>query len=125
MLLNGIVMGFDSVEGLTFDSVSNLLFGTDTGSKQLIVIDPLSGAGSAVGSSGFAVLGLTFIRHVGDMNCDGLFDTNDIAPFILSLLDSQMYIEAFPGCNINLADINLDFSRDGRDIQGFVNLLLE
>ncbi len=48
----------------------------------------------------------------GDMNCDGNVDANDCGPFGTALTDPIGYANAFPGCDINNADINND---------GFVN----
>lgn len=36
--------GFSNVEGLAFDANSNTLYGTDTDTNQLIIIDPVTGA---------------------------------------------------------------------------------
>ncbi len=56
---------------------------------------------------------------VGDMNCSGGVTVADIPLFVSALLGTP----GFPGCNINLADINGDTLRNGRDIKPFVSLL--
>ena len=59
----------------------------------------------------------------GDMNCDGTTDGLDVHPFVLSLTDPQAYRDAYPGCNINHADVNNDAAIDLSDIDAFVRLL--
>jgi hypothetical protein len=55
-------IGFESVTGLAFDSVSKTLFGTSVISDDLIAIDTSTGVGTAVGAIGVDdVLGLTFV----------------------------------------------------------------
>ena len=60
----------------------------------------------------------------GDMNCDGVRNLADIAPFVLALVDPAAYQAAYPGCDVLRADMNADAIEDGADIQGFVNALL-
>lgn len=60
----------------------------------------------------------------GDLNCDGVIDSNDTAPFVLALIDPTTYALSFPGCPTELADLNGDSTSDGADVLGFVNLLL-
>jgi len=45
----------------------------------------------------------------GDMNCDGMVDALDIAPFIEAMTDPARYAADYPGCNI----LNGDFDGDG------------
>lgn len=61
---------------------------------------------------------------LGDMNCDGVVDLNDIAPFALALTDPNAYALAFPACDINNGDMSQDGVVDGRDVAGFVAALL-
>jgi hypothetical protein len=61
----------------------------------------------------------------GDMNCDGTVDFRDINPFILALIDCELYYEAFPDCHCYNADINCDGNIDFRDINPFVALLTQ
>lgn len=56
----------------------------------------------------------------GDMNCDCRLDTADSAAFVEALISP----ETFSGCDIDLADVNGDGTRDGRDIQAFVTAVL-
>src|SRR5262249_49411618 len=59
----------------------------------------------------------------GDLNCDGVVDTQDVAPFALSLVDPGAYAASYPRCDIERADVNHDGSIDGVDVAGFVALL--
>jgi|GEM_PF-1976226 len=61
---------------------------------------------------------------VGDMNCDGVTNLSDIAPFALALTDAATYAATFPSCDVNNGDINMDTAVDGRDVASFVALLL-
>jgi len=60
----------------------------------------------------------------GDLNCDWNTSPEDIGPFALALVDPAQYAVAFPDCHIELADMNMDTSVDGFDVQSFVNILL-
>src|SRR5262249_49849636 len=55
----------------------------------------------------------------GDTNCDGVMNNQDVAPFVLALIDPTGYATAFPNCNITSADMNHDGLVDGGDVQGF------
>ena len=59
----------------------------------------------------------------GDVNCDGLIDAFDIAPFVLAISDENAYYAAYPDCNVMLADINEDGDVNAFDIDPFVELL--
>jgi hypothetical protein len=61
---------------------------------------------------------------LGDLNCDGLVDLDDIGPFVSALIDPPGYAIAYPLCDIHRADTNKDAQENGLDIQSFVNLLL-
>ncbi|MFO0973985.1 MAG: hypothetical protein U1A27_11180 [Phycisphaerae bacterium] len=70
---------------------------------------------------------VAFARPVisrGDVNCDGHFDTNDVAPFVLALVNPAAFVAAYPGCPILNADLNKDCLENGLDIQPFVDQLL-
>jgi hypothetical protein len=60
---------------------------------------------------------------VGDMNCDGAIDNFDIGPFVMALTNPTGYQDAYPNCDINLADCNGDGAVDNFDISAFVGLL--
>ncbi len=61
---------------------------------------------------------------LGDMNCDGVLDVEDVAPFALALVDAVGYDAAYPGCDIQRADANEDASINGADVSVFVEALL-
>ena len=60
----------------------------------------------------------------GDMDCSGDVDFADVAPFVMALLDPDGYDAAFPECDKNLADMNVDALRNGGDVPDFVNAVL-
>ena len=60
---------------------------------------------------------------LGDMNCDGVVDLTDVAPFILALTDPPAYQAQFPACNLMLADTNQDGQIDGQDVDSFIGIL--
>jgi hypothetical protein len=65
----------------------------------------------------------------GDMDCDGLLDTDDISHFVQALIDPAGYQADHDGspyaaCQRSHADMNDDAAEDGLDIQSFVNALL-
>ncbi len=62
---------------------------------------------------------------LGDMDCDGDLDIDDVPAFVLALTDPVEYGIQYPGCDINNGDVvNTGDGVDGRDISGFVALLL-
>jgi hypothetical protein len=60
----------------------------------------------------------------GDSNCDNAVDFDDVEPFVMALLDASEYLATHPCCDILSSDIDLNGSRDGRDVIAFVELLL-
>ncbi len=62
---------------------------------------------------------------LGDMNCDMTLNGDDIAPFVEALVAPAQYITDHADCNGNLADMNLDASRDMVDVDLFIAALLQ
>jgi hypothetical protein len=62
-------------------------------------------------------------RSLGDLNCDGLVDFDDINPFVLALGDPASYQSQYPNCSADLGDVNGDGIVDFDDINPFVALL--
>jgi murein tripeptide amidase MpaA len=63
-------------------------------------------------------------RPLGDLNCDGDVDFDDIDWFVVALVSESDYHELLPNCDPSLADANEDGRIDFLDIDAFVNLLL-
>ncbi|HVP12006.1 MAG TPA: hypothetical protein VMV94_12565 [Phycisphaerae bacterium] len=61
---------------------------------------------------------------VGDMDCDGDVDMDDVFPFALALIDPTAYQEQQPNCHPCQADMDDSAGLDGLDIQPFVNALV-
>jgi len=59
---------------------------------------------------------------MGDANCDGMVNFNDVGDFVLALIDPGLYQSVYPGC-IG-ADVNADGMTDGEDISPFVSVLV-
>lgn len=75
-----------------------------------------------------AVQAVTAAYGLGDLNCDGAVDFDDINPFVLALTsgpDYAAYYAVYPDCNPLLADANQDGVIDFDDINPFVALLSE
>ncbi len=60
----------------------------------------------------------------GDMNCDGMVDGRDVAPFVLALIDPVGYGQVYPGCDIARGDMNDDGLVDVGDLGMFLDALL-
>ena len=60
---------------------------------------------------------------LGDANCDGVLDFDDINPFVLALSDPSAYQAAYPGCPLDNSDCNQDGIVNFDDINAFVALL--
>ncbi len=59
-----------------------------------------------------------------DSNCDGRLTAADAAAFALALVNPTAYASNYPGCPINLADVNRDGKVNGADIRAFVDSLI-
>jgi hypothetical protein len=70
-----------------------------------------------------ALAGLAGVVPIGDLNCSGTVDFDDINPFVLALADPDGYPVQFPDCNIMNGDCNRDGLVDFDDIDPFVALL--
>jgi hypothetical protein len=57
---------------------------------------------------------------LGDMNCDGTVDENDIPNFIIALLDPANFP---PNCDMLNGDFDTSGDISGSDLQGFVDVL--
>jgi hypothetical protein len=79
---------------------------------------PPFGGSDTVVSAAFNIL-LT----LGDLNCDGHVNFNDINPFVLAITSAAQYALAYPNCNRNFADCNHDGVVDFDDINPFVAIL--
>ena len=60
---------------------------------------------------------------LGDMNCDGTVDYEDLDPFVLALNGQEAYESEYPDCVWLYADCNGDFEVNYDDIEGFVVIL--
>lgn len=71
-------------------------------------------------NSGIAAL----LRYdMADLNCDHAVTAKDIQPFILALVNSNLYQQQYPLCDPLLADFNNDGFVTVSDIGGFVGAL--
>jgi len=60
---------------------------------------------------------------IGDLNCDGAINTDDVDPFVLALVNRDRYAGSYPNCTCLLADCNGDGAVNNFDIDPFVKLL--
>lgn len=60
---------------------------------------------------------------LGDMDCDGDVDFDDISPFVVALSGADAYYAQYIGCNWYNADCNEDATVNFDDIAAFVDLL--
>ncbi len=90
----------------------------------LPVCQAISANGRRIIGHGGSRAWIVTLELLGDMNCDGVVDTDDIEPFTQALLDPAGYESAFPLCTLARANLNQDAGVDSLDIQGFVTDLL-
>jgi hypothetical protein len=62
--------------------------------------------------------------NVGDTNCDGVVDFDDINPFVAALVDREGYESQYPGCPWLTGDIDGSETVDFDDINPFVACLV-
>ena len=131
---NAPAMPFAQVgTGLAFDPVLGLLATDNTGiagnDNPLYSINTGTGHATLIGFTGpTGIAGLAFVPGEeplpGDLNCDDLVNQQDIAPFVLRLVDPAAYESQFEQCDPTAADMNNDDSVDGNDVQDFVALIV-
>jgi thiol-disulfide isomerase/thioredoxin len=63
------------------------------------------------------------LSGTGDLNCDGVVDNFDIAPFVLALTNPEGYAEQYPECDPMFGDVNEDGQLNNFDIGPFVQLI--
>lgn len=61
---------------------------------------------------------------LGDLDCSGTLNENDVGPFVLALTSPVSYTAEFPNCDLILADMNGDGFVNGIDIRGFTSQLI-
>lgn len=89
---------------------------------RLTVHDANGNTGTDEGDGDLIINGTTVV--LGDMNCDGALDVEDVGPFAMALVDAAAYSAAYPGCDIQRADVNEDAGINGADVPDFVAELL-
>ncbi|MDX2200547.1 MAG: hypothetical protein SF069_16450 [Phycisphaerae bacterium] len=62
-------------------------------------------------------------QAVGDVDCDGRLNADDIAAFVMALTDAANYAVHYPDCTIDNADCDGDAYVSVRDIASFVAFL--
>jgi len=62
-------------------------------------------------------------EKLGDLDCDGDADFDDIVPFVVALNGQAVYEAQYPDCNWLNADCDEDGDVDFDDIVPFANLL--
>ncbi len=60
------------------------------------------------------------VGPLGDTNCDGVVNFDDITPFTLAIIDQAAYLAQYPACDPLTADVNQDGVVNFDDINGFV-----
>lgn len=88
---------------------------TDTGVPQ--------GSGGHIGPFPDMVKAANQIPLLGDLNCDGGVDFDDIDAFVLALGGQAGYYSRYPACRWLNADCNQDGDVDFDDVDPFVALL--
>ena len=62
-------------------------------------------------------------QRLGDLNCDGVVNDNDIGPYLLALEGEAAYYAVYRNCNWLNGDCNLDGTVDNEDTPGFLRLV--
>ncbi len=87
---------------------------------RVLVRDGDSNTGYDSSTANLRIAGLPCL---GDMNCDGNVDANDVGPMVLAMTDPTAYSAIYPGCIVN-GDMNASGATDGDDLQLFANELM-
>lgn len=81
------------------------------------------GSGGHIGPLPDMVKAANYIRLLGDLNCDGRVDFDDIDAFVLALSGQGGYYGRYPDCRWLNADCDQDGDVDFDDVDPFVALL--
>src|SRR5262249_26663429 len=95
--------------------------GSLSGEFSQLTLDPTIVRGKMIYDATSASLVITLL---GDLNCDGKVDFDDIDPFVIALIDQSQYESLHPDCNYANADVNNDGLVDFNDIDSFVTCLV-
>lgn len=111
--------------GVTFDPVVVIpdVEADDAGEYQC-VFATVCGEEPLLAHSNIAQLTVDSGLLPGDMNCDGVVDVGDVAPFALALVDVAAYDTQFPACNHSLGDLDQSGELNGLDAALMTELLL-
>ncbi len=66
---------------------------------------------------------IALLSRIGDLNCDGQMDFDDIDPFVMALVGQAAYEAVFPACDWLSGDMNGDGTVNFDDISAFVACL--
>ncbi len=111
--------GQDGIYGVTSPNLLILYTQTYHAGVYDVVITNVCGSVT----SELATLTVTLGAGLGDLNCDGAIDFDDIDPFVTALGGEGPYQSAYPACLWLNADCNDDGAVDFDDIDAFVALL--
>ncbi len=82
-----------------------------------LLIDP------SLDSDGDGIIDSCVTYLLGDLNCDGQVDGNDVAAFTRAQISPADYAAEYPGCQMAAGDFNGDGAVDPGDNAAFVQLL--
>ena len=77
----------------------------------------------AGGNSSVNIAAWVGCSAVGDLNCDGRVNGEDLSPFVLALVSPSAYLAAYPECSPSHGDFDGDGLLTVADIAGFANAL--
>jgi hypothetical protein len=84
---------------------------------------PTPASGVEWNITGYASIYNSLHIEMGDLNCNGAFNLNDVGPFVMILADPSIWKENYPDCQPLNADMNADGNIDFQDINPFVEML--
>ncbi len=115
---NGVpLIDGDRISGATTPTLTiDPTWVADSGSYDVVIADDCGAVTSAVAT-------LTVTANLGDLNCDGVVDFDDINAFVLAIQLPSEYVNEYPNCDRMLGDCNGDAYVDFNDINCFVALL--
>jgi hypothetical protein len=102
-------------EGSSFDFVRTVNF------PPTLTVEILA---DAAGVTVRVVKGESVTGELGDINCDGTVNFDDIDAFVVALVDEAEYEELYPDCDFLLADANRDCEVNFDDIDAFVECVI-
>ena len=107
---------------MAFDDIRLEVFGLDCNGNDVADFEDIAnGTSNDANGDGFPdeCAGI-----LGDLNCDGIVNGEDVVAFVLAAVNPAAYSAQFPNCDLQAGDCNSDLATTVDDIACFAAIVL-